>query len=440
MRKGEIATGDISNFRKVSINAIVSCGAVVVYLTFLIRYVFYEPVLAGLDISNEQLGILYGLYGVTATICYLPGGILADKIRVKYLTAAGYIMSAILTFWYATLPGYNQLMVIFPLMGVATTLIFWGIRYKAIRLVSTEVSYSRNIGISYGVVGMIGLVVNFISMGIFNTAATSSGGLLSVLMFYAALNFAFGMLALVLIPRFKDEIVGTRKKINLSEVVAAVKHPGVWLATLCMFFLYTVYTSLSYTVPYLQGVFGAGAVMVAVIGNIRMYGISLFSSPIIGAVSTKVKSPSKVILICMIITAACLFLLPVMPAAANFLMVATVLIMILSFFLSGAYGITSAMMTETKVPLVIFGSASGILSVIGFIPDMFVHPIAGRWLDELGNAAYTRIFILLGVSALLAMLCAVAALLYKRKYVKAAPEAAPAAAPEAAQAEVPTQE
>lgn len=419
MRKGEVAAGDLSNFTKVSVNTIVSCGAVVVYLTFLIRYVFHEPVLEGLQVTNEQLGILYGLYGTTATICYLPGGILADKIRVKYLTAAGYFMSAILTFWYATLPSYNQLMIIFPLMGVATTLIFWGIRYKAVRLVSTDVSYSRNIGISYGIVGVIGLVVNFISMGIFNMAASSSSGLLSVLMFYAALNLAFGVASILLVPRFKDEIVSARKKFSLMEVVAAVKHPGVWLTTLCMFFLYIVYTSLSYTVPYLQGVFGAGAVLVAVIGNIRMYGISLFSSPIIGAVSTKVKSPSKVILVCMIITAACLFLLPAMPEVAGFMMMATILIMVLSFFLSGAYGITSAMMTETRVPLVIFGSASGILSVIGFIPDMFVHPIAGRWLDELGNAAYSRIFILLGVSALLAMLCALAALLYKRKYVKA---------------------
>jgi len=74
------------------------------------------------------------------------------------------------------------------------------------------------------------------------------------------------------------------------------------------------------------------------------------------------------------------------------------------------------MMTETKVPAVIFGSASGILSVIGFIPDMFVSPIAGKWLDTYDTAgAYTRIFAVLAVSAVLAVVCAWLLRVYKKK-------------------------
>lgn len=109
MNKNEVSYDSISNFTKNAVITIISCGAVVVYLTFLIRYVFYEPVLESLQLTNEQLGVLYGLYGTTAMISYLPGGILADKVRVKYLATAGFGMSAILTFWYSTLPSYGQL-------------------------------------------------------------------------------------------------------------------------------------------------------------------------------------------------------------------------------------------------------------------------------------------------------------------------------------------
>lgn len=415
MNKNEVTNESISGFTRNAVIGIISSGAVVVYLTFLIRYVFYEPVLQSLALSNEQLGVLYGLYGTTAMISYLPGGILADKIRVKYLATAGFGLSAILTFWYATLPSYETLKVIFLLMGVCTTFIYWGIRYKGIRLVSTDNTYSRNIGISYGIVGILGLVVNFISMWIFDLFADPASGFNMVLMFYAFLNIAFALASFFLIPKFEGEIVKTKKKFDLSELVAAVKHPGVWLTTLCMFFTYTVYTSLSYTVPYVQAVFGASVAMAALMGNIRMYGTSLFSSPIIGALATKIKSPAKTILLCMAITAICLFVIVLAPQTAGFMIPAIILIMILSFFLSGAYGVESSLFTETKVPAAIFGSASGILSLIGFLPDMFVSPIAGKWLDSYGNQAYTYIFIALGVSAILSMGCALLVLVYNKK-------------------------
>lgn len=377
MNKKEVSVNEISKFTENAVLTIISCGAVIVYLTFLIRYVFYEPVLESLELTNEKLGVLYGLYGTTALICYLPGGILADKFRVKHLTTAGFALSAILTFWYSRLPDYNQLLIIFPLMGITTTLIFWGVRYKAIRLISDDVSYSKNIGISYGIVGIVGLVVNFISMGIFNAFSAMSQGFNMVLMFYAGLNMVFAVASFLFIPKFKNEIVSNKKKHDFSQTIEAVKNPGVWLTTLTMFFTYTVYTSLSYTVPFMQSVFGASASTVALMGNIRMYGLSLFSSPIIGILASKIKSPSKTIMICMGVAAISLFILPIIPPAPAGMIMAMLVIIVLSFFLSGAYGIVSSLFTETKVPMEIFGSASGILSVIGFIPDVFVFPIAG---------------------------------------------------------------
>ncbi|MEG0310304.1 MAG: MFS transporter, partial [Eubacterium sp.] len=238
MNKNEVTNENISGAMRNAVIGIVSSGAVIIYLTFLIRYVFYEPVLQSLALTNEQLGILYGLYGTTAMISYLPGGILADKIRVKYLATAGFAISALLTFWYSTLPSYNQLLIIFPLMGICTTFIFWGIRYKGIRLVSDDNTYSRNIGISYGIVGILGLAINFISMWIFGLFEDSATGFNMVLMFYAGLNILCAVASFIFIPKFKDEIIKSQKKFDLSELVAAIKHPGVWLTTMCMFFTY----------------------------------------------------------------------------------------------------------------------------------------------------------------------------------------------------------
>lgn len=323
-------------------------------------------------------------------------------------------MSAILTFWYSTVPSYTELKVIFLLFGLCTTFIFWGIRYKAIRLVSTEENYSATIGFSYGIVGVVGLAVSFVSIGIFSLFESAKQGFQSVLMFYAAINAIFAVLSFIFIPKFEDEFADERKKFNFNEVVQAIKNPGVWLTSLCMFFIYTVYTSLAYTVSFLTAI-GAAAVVASVVGTIRTYGTSLFASPIIGKVSQK-KTPSKTIIICMAITGGCLGIMAAAPKTAGFIIPSVVAIIVLSFFLNGAYGVTSSMMTETKVPAAIFGSASGILSVIGFIPDMFVSPIAGKWLDTYSTeGAYTRIFAVLTVSAVCALLCALAVRVYKKK-------------------------
>ncbi|MCI9067992.1 MAG: MFS transporter [Lachnospiraceae bacterium] len=410
----------ISAFTKWAVVAIISCGAQVVYLTYLARYSFYDQVIEGLKISNSQLGVLYGLYGTTATIAYFPGGVLADKVRVKYLATLGFAMSAILTFWYSTAPSYGQLKIIFLLFGLCTTFIFWGIRYKAIRLVSTEENYSTNIGISYGVVGVVGLVVSFVSIAVFEAFADPTKGFQIVLMFYAGINAVFAVLSFLLIPKFADEFESERKKFNFDEVIQALKHPGVWLTTLCMFFVYTVYTSLAYTVSFLTAI-GATAAIASVVGTIRTYGTSLFSSPIIGGVAQK-KTPSLTIIACGVITAVSLAVMAFVPKTAGFIIPSVVLIIVLSFFLNGAYGVTSSMLTETRVPVAIFGSASGILSVIGFVPDMFVSPIAGKWLDTYDTAgAYTRIFGVLAVSAVLAVLCAYLVRVYKKKALQNEP-------------------
>ena len=94
---------------------------------------------------------------------------------------------------------------IFLLFGLCTTFIFWGIRYKAIRLVSTEENYSTDIGISYGVVGVVGLVVSFISIGIFGKFADPAKGFKTVIMFYAIINAVFAVLSFIFIPKFADE-------------------------------------------------------------------------------------------------------------------------------------------------------------------------------------------------------------------------------------------
>lgn len=416
MNNQVIHGSDLSKFRVLLIVFLVSLGSSVLFQIIYLRFVFYQPIIEALNITNTELGALGGIYGLVATICYLPGGIFADKIRAKYLASLGFLTTAAVTVWFAFLPSYSSLLIIFGLYGVTSVLIFWGIRYKLVRLVSSQTTYPKNIGLSYGAYGLGGLVLNFIALKLFEMAAVDPGtALITVLITSAVLNTLFGIATLFIVPKFDDEIK-EGASFNIMEFVEAIKHPGVWLTTASMFFVYGAYAALTYTTPYLTDTFGASLALVSIISMIRTYGISLFSAPIIGGIATKINSPAKVLVTIMILTALCGGVLIFLPTTEAMLIVAVIVVLLAGFFTSGAYGTASSQFTESGVPTRIFGTATGIMSVIAFLPDMFVYPMAGNWLDQNpGITGYHYIFYFIIAFSILAALCSFAIRIYAKK-------------------------
>lgn len=132
--KGEKKLSDLSRFHKMFLIVLISMGSSIIYMPVYLKNVFYEPLMVGLGVSNEQLGALVGMYGIMATILYIPSGIVADKVRVRTLAWVGFAATALAVFWYAAMPSYGVLLFIFGLMAVTTILIdpgdFAGIPYR----------------------------------------------------------------------------------------------------------------------------------------------------------------------------------------------------------------------------------------------------------------------------------------------------------------------
>ena len=87
----------------------------------------------------------------------------------------------------------------------------------------------------------------------------------------------------------------------------------------------------------------------------------------------------------------------------------TMIPMIILMFLlcAGIYamrGIYFATIDEAHIPIHVTGTAVGIVSVIGFTPDIFISPICGKLLDSFeGVAGYQMIFIMLLVFAVVGL-------------------------------------
>lgn len=415
--KREVRASDLGRTHRIFLLVLVSMGSSIIYTPPYLRYVFYDPMMKALNVTNAELGMLTSAYALTATICYLPSGVLADKIRVRTLGWVGFVTTALLTFWYALLPSFQTLLLLFVGMGITTILIWWGIRFKLVRLISEEDEYSKNIGMSYGIYGAAGLVVGLINAWIVASLASNLALAVSALLFVlGGIILLLGILTFLFVPKFAGEIAsGGKSSFNLNEVKKVLQTPVVWLAAGTMFFVYFFYTGVNYTTPYLQNALGASLGVVTIVSVVRTYGITLLSGPIFGTIAAKAKSPSKVILIGSVITCVAFGALIVLPQDAGMAVAAAAIIIALGFIANGVFGIVSSQLTEGRVPVTIFGTATGILSVVGFMPDTFSSAWFGSIMDAKGNAAYAEIFGILIGSAVIAALFGLAVLLYVRK-------------------------
>ncbi len=405
--KGEVTYKDLTGFHKWFLIVLVSMGSSIIYTPIYLKNVFYEPLMQGLGCTNADLGALLSCYAIVAVITYLPAGIIADKVRMRTLSWVGFGATAVLTFIYAMLPSIQMLYVVFVGYGITTILIWWGTRFKIVRLCCSEDDYASKIGVSYSIYGAAGLIVGLINTAIISAVADASQGIQVLLVFLGALIALLAVLSFIFVPDFKGEIDKNAKLFSLSEVVTAIKHPGVIWACVAYFACYAVYQGATYTTPYLTQCFNADGNLVNIVGLIRTYGIGLIAGPIVGFIATKIKSPSKTILGGFILSIAVLVGFILFPQDPSGAMVASILVVVFGFTTYGAFSIGSSPLSEVKIPLAIFGTASGLLSVIGFLPDTFVHTWFGGLIDAQGADAFNTIFIALVVFAVLGCFCLV---------------------------------
>lgn len=426
---GEKRATDLSTFRRWFVLILVSAGSSTIYGPAYLKNAFYDSQRAALDLTNTQVGALLSAYAITAMICYLPSGLVADRMRMRTLSATGFLVTAGLTFWYATLPSFNTLLLIFVAMGVSTILLWWGVRYKLVRLIADESEYSRNIGVSYGFYGAAGLLVGLVGSAILaRLGSDSPEAFRAFLLVYAFLILALGILSIVMIPKFEGEIVESRSvKQVFGDAVGSLSNPVVLITAATMFFVYFFYTGVNYATTYMAYL-GADANLNNITSVVRTYGVTLLAGPIFGALAFKAKRPSLVIWIGSAAAALGLAVLALVPTPAPSALPATTSLVLtvaligvgLGFISNGVFGIVSGQLTEGKVPLSVFGAATGVVSVVGFMPDTFSSTWFGTIIDGAAaagdeGAAYPVIFWILAGSAVIAVVCAQVLAAYVRR-------------------------
>jgi MFS family permease len=419
---GERKASDLSQAHRWFVLILVSMGSSTIYAPAYLKNTFYNAQLDALAITNEQVGWLMSAFAWTAVACYLFSGLIADRVRMRTLMATGFFLTAALTYWYAMLPSYGTLVFIFIGMGVTTILLWWGCRYKLVRLVSKEDEYSRNIGISYGFYGAAGLLIGVIGTWVLAAFGDDSkGAFRTFLIVIATMIVLLGVLSVIFVPKFEGEISPSNSVSQIiREAGRAMANPVVLLTAATMFFVYFFYTCTSYTAPYMEEL-GAASTTTNIVSVTRTYGITLLAGPIFGMLAHKAKRSSLVIWIGCIFAAVAFSAIAILPGNSGVIVAIAALAIALGFISNGVFGIVSGQLTEGKVPLAVFGAATGVVSLFGFAPDTFSSIWLGKILDKAeakGDpiSAYAQIHWILAGVALLAAVSALALAWYVRSH------------------------
>ncbi|MDE1008684.1 MAG: MFS transporter [Paraburkholderia fungorum] len=362
---------------------VLAAGAI--YPILYLRQVYQPTMLEVFHITDSQLGYLYSMLGTIFLLSYLPSGWLADRIAPRLLICFSLIATGVLGLWYSTAPSFNLLMLIFGGWGLSTGLTFWAAVIKRVTMIAGTHEQGRFFGLLDGGRGLIEAMLATIAITLFAWFTQTKGepvtaGFRLVVYMYAFLCIALGVvLALVKDPQgTKDAAANraTRKRSNvLLDLKTLASIPELWLVAAIVFCGYQVFwATYSFSAYLHEGEIGLTVVMAGTITTLK-----LWMRPIGGIGGGFLGDRySKVSVLVIALFLAALSLLGLMAApriSSHVLLVFLVLFIgILTYAIRGLYW---SLLDRCNIPVETMGLAIGLISVLGYSPDVFLPLING---------------------------------------------------------------
>ena len=128
-----MSQGQSAYARVIAIASLIIAAEAIFALPYHVARFFRPTLLLALDLDNTQLGLVQSAYGVVAMLSYFPGGPLADRFSARKLLTASLVTTAAGGFYFASLPAFDGLWVLFGFWGLTTILLFWAALIRATR-------------------------------------------------------------------------------------------------------------------------------------------------------------------------------------------------------------------------------------------------------------------------------------------------------------------
>ena len=392
--------------------ALIFAGEAVYAIPFHVTRFFRPTVLEVFDLTATELGAAQGIYGIVAMIAYFPGGPLADRLPARKLLAFSLWSTALGGVYMTSFPGYLGSIWLWAFFGVTTILFFWAALIRATRDWGGNNAQGRAYGLLDGGRGLLAAALASAGVMIFSLtfpedAANASlqekrDALFQVIWGYNIVTALAGVFVWFAIPDTHPSEANGKEHApgdTISKhIVAVLRIPAVWMQAVILVCAYVAYKGFDNYSLFAVEAYGMNEVDAAAIVTIGAW-LRPVAALGAGLLGDRYSVSRMLALSFLFLLASDLFFAFTTPiAGAAGILLGNILIGSTAIF--AMRGLYFALFEEAKVPVIMTGTAVGLVSVVGYTPDIFVALVAGIMIDaNPGAKGHQHFFVFLSAFA-----------------------------------------
>lgn len=396
---------------------LILAGEAVFILPFVLARVFRPTFLDVFQLTNLELGTCFSVYGIVAFISYLFGGPLADRFPPRKLMSIALFLTALGGVALSTYPSYFMMKVIYGYWGFTTIFLFWAALIKATRIWGGSNKQGKAFGFLDGGRGLVAALFGTLGVVIFSIFITIDLDQATLIerkeAFRIVILITSLLVALIsILVYFKLKLKTNNDDINIEksfsykaliDIKFALKTPSVWLL---MIIILCAYVGYKFTDDF--SLYAKEVMLFDEIKSAKVGAFILFIRPIIGVfigfMADKTRSSFWLIISFLIMLIGAIFF------ASGFIVPSFILLFFFTIIItaSGTFALRTlyfSAMQEGQIPLAITGTAVGLISLIGYTPDIFVGPSMGYLLDNSpGELGHQHVFLMLSIFSFIGLI------------------------------------
>ena len=376
-------------------------------LPYVLARVFRPTFLDVFNLTNLKLGGLFSIYGIVAFFSYLYGGVLADRYAPRKLLSISLIFTSLGGLVMMTYPSYFVMQLLFAYWGFTTVFIFWAPMLKATRSIGGLKKQGKTFSFLDGGRGIVASSIGLIGVFIFSILITKDVSSLTLSEKQEVFKYVIGasslivfIIGIVVYTYLRIELKDDEKIGNIKSLLELAKLKSVWLISFIILCAY-----MGYKITDIYSLYASEVMLFDEINAARVGALQQYLRPIVCisiAFFTDKNGNINNILIgfFVMMVGSILFASGLIKVSMNMLFIISLIIVA-----TGTYairGLYFSILKDGKIPYILSGSAIGLISIVGYSPDIFATPLYGYILDNYpGIKGHQYVYLILFLSSLI---------------------------------------
>ena len=375
-------------------------------LPYVLARVFRPTFLDVFNLTNLELGGLFSTYGIVAFFSYLYGGVLADRYSPRKLLSISLIFTSLGGLIMMTYPSYFIMQLLFAYWGFTTVFIFWAPMLKATRAIGGVKMQGKTFSFLDGGRGIVASSIGLIGVLIFSILITKDVSSLTLSEKQEVFKYVIGasslivfIIGIVVYTYLKIELKDDEKIGNIKSLLKLTKLKSVWLISFIILCAY-----MGYKITDIYSLYASEVMLFDEINAARVGALQQYLRPIVCisvAFFTDKNGNINNILIgfFVMMLGSILFASGLIRVSMNMLFFISLIIVA-----TGTYairGLYFSVLKDGKIPYILSGTAIGLISMVGYSPDIFATPLYGYLLDNYpGIKGHQYVYLILFISSI----------------------------------------